>query len=423
MPDLAQHEIQCGAGVVSQAWHDPTDAAAWVIQAGLAGVPELDLLRGFCERAVAMGLPIARAQVLVDTLHPIHEGRVFRWQADRVGELVEYGRTSENDTLADKWRQSPFHHLEQTGETWLRRKLAGNGPADFPILAELRAQGHTDYLACAHRFAGDGVIGAMDCIYSSWTSDAPDGFSEDQIETLCRLTAPLALAVKCASLTRIAATLVETYLGRDAGQRVLDGRIARGVADRIGAVIWFSDLRDFTRITDTTAPEQVIPLLNDYAEAVISAIHDAGGEVLKLIGDGILAIFTADAAGHACRCALDAETRARERVSTLSERRGSQGLPITSLYLSLHIGDVFYGNIGSSDRLDFTVVGPAVNEASRIAGLCRSIGRDLLISSAFAAAAFKEDRSRLISVGCLRYAAWHSRKSSSRSDWTNAMPR
>ena len=239
----------------------------------------------------------------------------------------------------------------------------------------------------------------MDCIYSSWTSDAPDGFSEDQIETLCRLTAPLALAVKCASLTRIAATLVETYLGRDAGQRVLEGRIARGVADRIGAVIWFSDLRDFTRITDTTAPEQVIPLLNDYAEAVISAIHDAGGEVLKLIGDGILAIFTADAAGHACRCALDAETRARERVSTLSERRGSQGLPITSLYLSLHIGDVFDGNIGSSDRLDFRRSGRR-ERGKPDRGPGRSIERDLLISSAFAAAAFKEDRSRLISVGC-----------------------
>src|SRR4051812_3359731 len=383
---------------MSQSCYEPTDPAAWAIQAGLAGAPELDLLRGFCERAVATGLPIARAQVLVDTLHPIHEGRVFRWQADQVGELVEYGRTSENDTLADKWRQSPFHHLEQTGETWLRRKLAGR--ADFPILAELRAQGHMDYLACAHRFAGDGVIGEMDCVYSSWTSDAPDGFSEDQIETLCRLTAPLALAVKCASLTRIAATLVETYLGRDAGQRVLEGRIARGVADRIGAVIWFSDLRDFTRITDTTAPEQVVPLLNDYAEAVISAIHDTGGEVLKLIGDGILAIFTADAADRACRCALDAETRARERVSTLSERRRNQGVPTTSLYLSLHVGDVFYGNIGSSDRLDFTVVGPAVNEASRIAGLCRSLKRNVLISSAFAAAAFEEDRSRLISVGC-----------------------
>ena len=298
-----------------------------MIQAGLAGVPELDILRGFCERAVATGLPIARAQVLVDTLHPIHEGRVFRWQVDRVGEVVEYGRTSENDTLADKWRQSPFHHLEQTGQSRLRRKLADNGSSDFPILAELQTQGHTDYLACAHRFAGDGIIGEMDCVYSSWTTDAPAGFSEDQIETLCRLTAPLALAVKCASLTRIAATLVETYLGRDAGQRVLEGRIARGVADRIGAVIWFSDLRDFTRITDTTAPEQVIPLLNDYAEAVISAIHDAGGEVLKLIGDGILAIFVADDAGDACHCALDAQKRARERVGALSDRRRRQGLP------------------------------------------------------------------------------------------------
>jgi len=179
------------------------------------------------------------------------------------------------------------------------------------------------------------------------------------------------------------------------------------VADRIGAVIWFSDLRDFTRITDTTAPEQVIPLLNDYAEAVISAIHDAGGEVLKLIGDGILAIFVADDAGEACHCALDAQKRARERVGALSDRRRRQGLPTTSLYLSLHVGDVFYGNIGSSDRLDFTVVGPAVNEASRIAGLCRSLKRDVLISSAFVAAAFEEGRSRLMPTNSFA-AVWAS---------------
>jgi adenylate cyclase len=170
------------AGAMSRSCHEPADPAAWVIQAGLAGVPELDLLRGFCERAVATGLPIARAQVLVDTLHPIHEGRVFRWQADRVGEVVEYGRTTENSAIADKWRQSPFHHLEQTGEPSLRRKLADNGLADFPILSELQAQGYTDYLACAHRFAADGVIGEMDCIYASWTTDAPDGFFEGQIE-------------------------------------------------------------------------------------------------------------------------------------------------------------------------------------------------------------------------------------------------
>jgi adenylate cyclase len=183
---------------------------------------------------------------------------------------------------------------------------------------------------------------------------------------------------------------------------VLEGGIARGIAERIDAVLWFSDLRGFTQITDSTAPEQIIPLLNDYAEAVISAIEDASGEVLKLIGDGVLAIFKADEPGRACRCALEAEASARQRIEALNRRRGEQGLAVTDAYLGLHIGEVFYGNIGSSDRLDFTVVGPAVNVASRIAAMCRSIERSVLFSSAFAAAALEEDRARLVSVG--RYA-------------------
>ena len=204
----------------------------------------------------------------------------------------------------------------------------------------------------------------------------PAGFEEGQVEALCRLIPALALAVKCASLARIAGTLVETYLGRDAGRRVLSGRIARGVAEQIGAVLWFSDLRGFTRITDTAAPEQVIPLLNDYAEAIISAIHEAGGDVLKLIGDGTLAIFKAEEPAEACRCALEAEALARQRVAALNARRAASGLPLTQAYLGLHIGEVFYGNIGSQERLDFTVVGPAVNEASRIAAMCRSAERE-----------------------------------------------
>jgi adenylate cyclase len=212
----------------------------------------------------------------------------------------------------------------------------------------------------------------------------------------------LALAAKCASLARIAGTLVETYLGRDAGRRVLEGRILRGVADRIGAVVWFSDLRGFTRITDTAAPEQVIPLLNDYAEAVISAVYDEGGDVLKLIGDGTLAIFTAEDPARACRCALAAEALMRSRVGDLNARRSAAGLPVTDVYLGLHVGEVFYGNIGSPDRLDFTVVGPAVNETSRVAAMCRSAERDVLLSSAFAAAVHAEERERIISVG--RYA-------------------
>ena len=243
----------------------------------------------------------------------------------------------------------------------------------------------------------------MDCVCSSWSTDAPSGFADGQVEALTgRLVPALALAVKCASLARIAGTLVETYLGRDAGRRVLSGRIARAVADRIGAVLWFSDLRGFTRITDTAPPEQVIPLLNDYAEAVISAVHEAGGDVLKLIGDGALAIFKADDPARACRSALAAEARMRERVAALNARRAAAGLPVTGVYLGLHVGEVFYGNIGSAERLDFTVIGPAVNEASRIAAMCRSVERDVLLSSAFAAAAREEDRMTFVSVG--RYA-------------------
>ncbi len=199
----------------------------------------------------------------------------------------------------------------------------------------------------------------------------------------------LALAAKASSLNRIARTLVETYLGRDAGRRVLAGGIARGVAERIETVLWFSDLRSYTRITDTSAPEHIIPLLNDYAEAVISAIHAQGGDVLKLIGDGTLAIFAAADHAAACGAALSAAIAAKKAVAELNGRRRGKELPATDMYLALHFGEVFYGNIGSKERLDFTVVGPAVNEVSRIATLCRSLEQPILLSASFGAAAAK----------------------------------
>jgi adenylate cyclase len=377
-----------------------TAVGAWVTAAGLAGAAEVDLLHGFCERVADAGLPLARAVIFVDTLHPIHEGRVFRWRRDAGPDertVGEYGRTSE-----ETWRRSPFYHLLETGGSALRRNLARGDPADFPILEELHSEAQTDYLALVHRFTAGGVIGEMDCVYSSWTTDAPSGFADTQVKALTGLVPALALGVKCASLARIAGTLVETYLGRDAGRRVLSGRIIRGVAERIGAVLWFSDLRGYTRITDTAPPEQIIPLLNDYAEAIVSAVHDAGGDVLKLIGDGTLAIFRADDPARACRSALEAEALMRQRIEALNGRRTAAGLPVTQPYLGLHMGEVFYGNVGSRDRLDFTVAGPAVNEAARIAAMCRSAERDVLLSPAFAAAAREEDRATFVSVG--RYA-------------------
>jgi adenylate cyclase len=380
---------------------------AWLAKAGLRGEPEAALVTGFCERAVTAGLPVSRAQVFIDTLHPVYEGRLVRWGYDPSRPVVqEYGRTgspgSDSDLepeAVERWRSSPFFHMLQTGESLLRRRVTAESEPEFPVLRDYRAAGMTDYVAIINRFAPEGIIGEMDCIYSSWVTARAGGFTDADIAALKRVVPTLALAFKAAALARMTGTLMETYLGRDAGRRVLSGRIMRGVAERIDAVIWFSDLRGFTRITDS-APEQVIPLLNDYADVIVSAIHTQGGDVLKLIGDGILAIFTAADRARACAATLAAATSARSEIAALNARRARDGLPVTDVYLGLHVGEVFYGNVGSTERLDFTVVGPAVNETSRIAAMCRSVEQPVLVSETFANV--DGMRSRLVSVG--RYA-------------------
>ena len=372
--------------------------AAWLAKAGLEGRTEIALVEGFCSRAVAGGLPLSRALILIDTLHPIYEGRAFRWEKEKPETtLTEYGRTAEGEA-AERWRTSPLYRLFTSGESLLRLRLTAETEAEFPSLAELREAKLTDYVAIINRFAEDGVIGEMDCVYSMWMTDRAEGFTDEEIGALKRLTPFLGIAIKSASLARIAETLVETYLGRDAGRRVLQGRIARGVADRIKTVLWFSDLRNYTRISDTAAPEEIIPLLNDYAEAIVSSIQQHSGDVLKLIGDGVLAIFPAEERAQACAAALDAARGAREAVAALNARRIEKGLPATDMYLGLHLGEVFYGNIGSSERLDFTVVGPAVNEVSRIAAMCRSVDQPILLSAAFAESCADERRT-FASVG------------------------
>jgi adenylate cyclase len=374
--------------------------SAWLIDEGLAGQSETDLLHGFCRAARDAGLPLSRALLIVDTLHPIYEGRAFRWRGDGLQQesVIEYGRTDQGGEAEENWHRSPFFHLFTTGDTELRRSMEA-GAAEFPLLSSMRDEGEIDYFAMVHRFSRDSVIGEMDCIYSQWTTQRPEGFTDDELAAIRRLAPPLVLAVKCASLARIPETLAKVYLGRDAGQRVLDGRISRGRADQVGAVLWFSDLRGYTTISDTAAPEEILPLLNDYAEMVISCVQEAGGDVLKLIGDGTLAVFLAEDPADACRCALLAERNLRAALAAVNTRRSAEGRPTTSVYLGLHIGEVFYGNIGSQDRLDFTVVGPAVNEVARIASMCRSVDRHVVMSSEFAASVPADERDALVSVG------------------------
>jgi len=374
--------------------------AQWLSDAGLSGQDEATMVTEFCTRLVAGGVPLARGQVFIDTLHPVIGGRAFYWQAAQGATVArDYTTPTAEEELA-RWRRSAFYHMIETGSAVLRRRLTSESSKEFPFLAELHAAGMTDYFAVIDRFGRDGIIGEMDGVYSSWVSDAPQRFSDAQIATVRRLTPWLALAIKSATLGRIARTLVETYLGRDPGKRILEGSITRGKSTSLEAVLWFSDLRGYTHICDRVLPQEIIPFLNDYAETVISTIYEQGGDVLKLIGDGTLAMFTAEDRSGACKAALTAARKTMERIGEMRKRRGASGLPETDIYLGLHIGEVVYGNFGSHERLDFTVVGPAVNEVNRIANMCRLVDQPILISSDFHAALGPEQG--LVSVG--RYA-------------------
>jgi adenylate cyclase len=372
----------------------------WLVSQGLTGLPENDLVRGFCERCRAGGLDLSRGLVFIDTLHPIFEGRGFRWNDTETNEsdIFEYGSTEKGDA-AQNWRRSTFYHMLEHGHDELRIDLADCASLDFSMIDDLAAKGHRHFVAFVHRFGEGGTIGQMDCVYSYWVTRRNDGFGEQGVSALRDLVPVLGLAIKSAAQVDIARTLGRVYLGRDASEQVLRGRIARGVTERINAVLWFSDLRGSTAIAESITPDEIIPFLNDYAQAAIDAIHDAGGDVLKLIGDGVLAMFTNEDTTLAKQAALRAEHRFRRNMISLNARRSADSRPTTSAYVGLHVGEVFYGNIGSEDRLDFTVVGPAVNEVSRIASMCNSVDRELLLSSDFRAGMDATGRRYLVSTG------------------------
>src|SRR6478752_8814641 len=316
----------------------------WLVGHGLTGLPENDLVRGFCERCRASGLDLSRGLVFIDTLHPIFEGRGFRWNDTETNEsdVFEYGSTSQGDA-AQNWRRSTFFHMLEHGRDELRIDLADCASLDFSMIDDLAAKGHRHFIAFVHRFGQTGTIGEMDCVYSYWVTRRAEGFSEQGLSALRDLVPVLGLAIKSAAQVEIARTLGRVYLGRDASEQVLRGRITRGVTEKIKAVLWFSDLRGSTGISESIGPDEIIPFLNDYAQASIDAIHDAGGDVLKLIGDGVLAMFTGENMAAAKRAALRAEHRLRRNINALNSRRLAEARPVTTAYVGLHVGEVFYG--------------------------------------------------------------------------------
>src|SRR6202158_1427957 len=300
----------------------------WLVRQGLTGLPENDLIRGFCERCRAGGLDLSRGSVFIDTLHPIFEGRGFRWNDARTNEAdsFEYVSTSSGDA-AQNWRRSVFFHMLENGHDEIRIDLADCASLDFSMIDELAEKGHRHLLAFVHRFGEAGTIGEMDCVYSYWLTRRAEGFSAQGLSALRDLVPVLGLAIKSAAQVDIARTLGRVYLGRDASEQVLRGRISRGVTERINAVLRFSDLRGSTAISESIGPDEIIPFLNDYAQAAIDAIHDTGGDVLKLIGDGVLAMFTSEDMTSAKRAALRAEHRFRRNMISLNTRRSEAGRP------------------------------------------------------------------------------------------------
>lgn len=376
------------------------DILRWLAEAGLRGDEPNELFRAFCERCNNIGLPISYAMGLMDTIHPEFEGHAFEWRAQDAGPrpLRTYS-SGDSGVGRENWENSVFHYLLTTGETEVRRAVGKGAPTDFYRLPQLKEEGYTDVFSRIERFTGKGSIGTMNAFYSVWGTREEDGFAEEQLETLRRLMPTLALALKSVGSIRIVKTLARVYLGQDAATRVFDGQVARGQADKIDAVIWLSDLKDYTAILDSALPEQIIPLLNDYSSVVISALHRNGGNVLKLIGDGVLAIFKGPDLAAAASRALKTEREVRRDLEYLNQRRNARKEPITGLYAALHLGTVFYGNIGSRNRLDFTVVGPAVNEVSRICTLCKTSNNDALVSADLVNACEAERRETLIPVG------------------------
>ena len=361
------------------------ETIAWLVGGCRSVQDNADVLTELCERLIACGVPLARGALFIRTLHPEIMGRRMLWKAGE-GTVVSDARF---EYLQDPgYTASPIVRVYETGRG-LRRKLSDpDGPNDFVILDELRQQGLTDYVVAPI------VFGNGEMHVSTWCSAAPGGFSDRAIEILAAIGDPLARIVEARGLRRVAINLLDTYVGGQAGARILAGQIRRGDIEKIRAAIWLSDMRDFTARADRMKPEDLIALLNRYFDCQVPAIRAHGGEVLKFMGDGLLAIFPIDATGvHAgksdigivCRAAL-AAAREVEAAVAAADWDGLEAPGAVKFGVALHVGEVLYGNVGSTNRLDFTCIGPAINLAARIETLSGEIGRTILASAEFAAA-------------------------------------
>jgi adenylate cyclase len=350
----------------------------WLIDGARSASGPGAMMKETCERMVAAGLPLWRVGVFVQTLHPDIFGRNFIW---RPGDEVAIGSASFDVESSPEYLRSPLRVLYDR-EAEVRFRLDDPASRAFPFFDDMREEGVTDYVALPLRFI-DGAIHA-----SSWTTRQIGGFTDADLDAIREIVRPLARLVEVIGLRRIAATLLDTYVGSRAGERILAGQIRRGHTETMQAAIWLSDLRGFTPLSDRLPPEVMVEVLNAYFDCQVGPIRDHGGEVLKFMGDGLLAVFPianeADGA-EVCRRVLDAARASRAGVDAMRYAGGNHVIDRFRFGLALHVGQVLYGNIGGGNRLDFTCIGPAVNLAARMEKIAGRLNRTVVASGAFAA--------------------------------------
>jgi adenylate cyclase len=355
------------------------DLVAWLLEHGRSIERIAVFVDELCWRAVATGLPLWRVTLHTATLHPQIQGLGCRWWRDRG--VTEEFTIALGAERSPEFLGSPIRDSVLDGEA-ARFRLSEAQGREHPLLERLRAAGGTDYLALPlFRLLDRHPV-------TTWATDVPGGFTDDHVARLSALVAPLGAVIEARLRRRIARDLLDTYLGRQAGSRVLAGQIRRGRGERVRAVIMASDLRGSTALSDHLPADEMIELLDAYFERVAEPVQAHGGDVLKFLGDGVLAIFPVDELGEAGAAAAALQAAAETLASLLALCRtlGHPDRPPLRAGIGLHLGDVFYGNVGAPDRLDFTVIGPAVNLAFRIESMTKELSRPLITSRAFARA-------------------------------------
>jgi len=347
----------------------------WLIGEARRLPDDATLLRALCERLVEAGLPLARASFHIRTLHPELFGMGFYWQ--RGGDDIRVFRAAHGIQQTPLYQRSPMRLLFEGAGAVRQRLDLPHTDFDFPLLDELRQEGLTDYVALPMTFSDGKIHG------TTWSSDRPGGFATEHLTQIDDLLPLFSLLLEIHLNRRIAVNLLDTYVGRDAGERILRGQITRGSGQTVRAALWFCDLRGFTELSERTDRDTLLALLNQYFDCMAGPVEQHGGEILKFIGDAMLAMFPLETE-QACQRALQAALDARAAMDRLNGERSARGEETLGVGIALHAGDVMYGNIGAANRLDFTVVGPAVNLTSRLERLCRDLGLDLLISDTFA---------------------------------------